>query len=243
MPVADAVQTAGVGRPIDESPRLRSALNGVESGDWIMVLERIKRISGYKAISAALAVAMVAGLLAVFGGQASAAHGRAGRMTAKGGCLAVLMAGDTLTTALNELVKDGTLTQTQADAVLAKVGEDAGRGAKACVAGALLKESGVGAAVQSLLGIDLKEIRADIKSGQSLTEIAQSKGVDRAKLVSTIETAINAELDKLVTNGRLSAERAATLKTDIATLVEKAVDAHTAGKAAGNATPVATPAI
>jgi uncharacterized protein YidB (DUF937 family) len=243
MPVAEPAQTAGVGRSIDQSPRLRSALNSDGSGDWIMVLERIKRISGYKTISAALAIAMVAALLAVFGGQANAAHGRDGKMTAKGGCLAVLMAGDTLTTALNELVKDGTITQAQANAVLAKVGEDAGRGAKACVARALLKESGVGAAVQSLLGIDLKEIRADIKSGQSLTEIAQSKGVDRAKLVSTIDTAINAELDKLVTNGKLTAERATTLKTDIAALVEKAVDAHTAGKTPGSATPVATPAI
>jgi uncharacterized protein YidB (DUF937 family) len=208
-----------------------------------MVLERIKRISGFKAISAGLAIAMVAGLLAVFAGQASAAHTGADKMAAKGGCLAVLMAGDTLHMALDDLVKAGTLTQAQADAVLAKVGADSNKGEKACVAGALLKESGVGAAVQSLLGIDLKQIRADIKSGQSLTEIAQSKGVDRAKLVSTIETAINGELDKLVTSGKLSADRAATLKTDIATLVEKAVDAHTAGKTPGSATPVATPAI
>ena len=97
--------------------------------------------------------------------------------------------------------------------------------------------------MQTLLGINLKEIRADMKSGQSLTEIAQSKGVDRAKLVSTIETAINTELDKLVTNGKVSADRAATLKTEVATLVEKAVNAHTTAKTPSSATPVATPAI
>jgi uncharacterized protein YidB (DUF937 family) len=208
-----------------------------------MILERIKRMSGVKAISAGLAIAMVAGLLAVFAGQASAAHNGAGKMAAKGGCLAVLMARSTVSTALSELVTAGTITQAQADAVQAKIGADSGQGEKACVTGALLKESGVGAAVQSLLGIDLKEIRTDIKSGQSLTEIAQSKGVDRAKLVSTIETAINGELDKLVTSGKLSADRAATIKTNIATLVEKAVDAHTAAKAPAAATPVATPAI
>jgi polyhydroxyalkanoate synthesis regulator phasin len=208
-----------------------------------MVLERIKRISSFKAISAGLAIAMVAGLLAVFGGQASAARNGAGKMAAKGGCLAVLMTRSTVSTALSELVKDGTITQAQADAIQAKIGADSGKGAKACLTGALLKESGVGAAVQTLLGINLKEIRADIKSGQSLTEIAQSKGVDRAKLVSTIETAINTELDKLVTNGKMSADRAATLKTEIATLVEKAVDAHTAAKTPAGATPIATPAI
>jgi hypothetical protein len=208
-----------------------------------MVWERIKRISGYKAISAGLAIAMVASLLAVFAGQASAAHKARGKTAARGGCLAVLMARSTVTTALSELVKDGTITQAQSDAVQAKIGADSGKGAKRCVAGALLKESRVGAAVKSLLGIDLKEIRTEIKSGRSLTEIAQSKGVDRAKLVSTIETAINTELDKQVTNGKLSAERAATLKTDIAALVEKAVDAHAAGKMPGGATPIATPAI
>ncbi len=204
-----------------------------------MSLERIKRSLNVKTVSAALAIAMVAALLATFAGQASAAHRTAGM--AKGGCLGVLAAGSTLNTALSDLVKDGTITQTQADAVQAKVGTDAGKGIKACEGLALLKAAGVGHAVQTLLGLDGKTIRADFAAGQSLTEIAATKGVDRAKLVSTIETSLNAELDKLVTDGKISTDRAAILKTDVATRVEKAVDLHKGDIKAGMSTPVATP--
>ena len=207
-----------------------------------MSLERIKRAFTIKTASAALAVMMVAGLFAAFAGGASAAHGDA-KMTAKGGCIGTLMAGNHLDTALSELVKEGTLTQAQADAVKAKVGADASKGEKACAGLALLKASGVGNAVETLLGLSAKEIRADYGAGKSLTEIAQTKGVDRAKLVSTIETAINAELDQLVTDGKISAAQAATVKTNVADRVEKAVDAHKSDRKAGGATPVATPTV
>lgn len=201
------------------------------------------RLSATKAIAVGLAVALIAGLVFAFAGDVSAA--RAGKGKAAASCIAVLRGAGTLDTALSELVKDGTLTQTQADAVKAKVAEDSGGGAKACVGLAILKQSGVAPAVEKLLGMTGKEISADYKSGKSLTEIAASKNVDRATLVSTIETAINGEIDKLVANGKLSATQAATIKTDVAAKVEKAVDLHKGSAKPGvSATPqaMATPA-
>ncbi len=205
-----------------------------------MSFERIKRALNLKTVSGALAVMLVAGLFVVFAGQASAAHA-AKTKTAAHGCIEILAAGNTLDTALGELVIDGTITQAQSDAVKAKVGTDSSAVDKVCAGAALLKASGVGAAVQTLLGLDYKEIRAEYKAGQSLTEIAAGKGVDRAKLVSTIETAINAELDKLVTDGKISASQAATAKTNVAARVETAVDAHKTVAANHKGTPVATP--
>lgn len=204
-----------------------------------MISKRFKRMFTVKTASAALAVAMIAAVLAMFAGQASAAHKASGQAAMS--CVAVLAAGNTIDVALSELVKDGTLTQVQADAVQAKIGGDAGAGAKACVGAALIKSAGVAEALQTLLGLDAKAIHADIKAGQSLTEIAASKQVDRATLVSTIEKALNTELDKLVASGKLSAARATTLKADIATRVETAVDAHHTGKTPRSATPAATP--
>ena len=96
--------------------------------------------------------------------------------------------------------------------------------------------------MQTLLGMDAKTIHADIKSGQSLTEIAAAKGVNRPTLVMTIEKALDTEVDKLVADGKLTAARATTLKANIATRVETAVDAHRTAKTSGSATPAATPA-
>lgn len=205
-----------------------------------MIWKQIKRMSGVQALSAGLATALIAGLLVVFTGQANAAKGTT-HDKAAAGCVATLMGANTVDKALSELVTEGTLTQAQADAVKAKIGETSTKGEKACAGLALLKEAGVGDALQKLLGMDVKQIHAEFASGKSLAEIAQSKNVDRQTLVSAITTALNGELDKLVTGGKLSATQAASLKTDIAAKVEKAVDVHKTTAKPGIATPVATP--
>lgn len=202
------------------------------------------RLSATKLIAAGLAVALVAGLIVAFAGDASAARNGKAKTKEAASCLVVMRGASTLDTALSDLVKEGTLTQAQADAVKAKVSENAGGGAKACVGLALLKQSGVAPAVEKLLGMTGKEIRSAYNGGQSLTEIAASKNVDRATLVSTIETALNGEIDKLVTNGKFSSAQAATIKADVAAKVEKAVDLHKGNlKPGASATPqaMATP--
>jgi uncharacterized protein YidB (DUF937 family) len=189
---------------------------------------------------------LVAGVLIAFAGDASAAK-RARPQRAKG-CLAVLVGANNVDKALSELVADNTLNQAQADAVKAKLAEDSGKGAKACAGLALMKESGVVQAVEQLLGMTGPQMKTEFKNGKSLTEMAASKNIDRATLVSTINTALDTTIDKMATNGKISAARAETLKTDIAARVDKLVDLHKgdlkAGKGA-SATPaaMATPAM
>jgi uncharacterized protein YidB (DUF937 family) len=106
----------------------------------------------------------------------------------------------------------------------------------------------VGQAVEQLLGMTGPQIKAAFKNGQSLTEMAAAKNVDRATLVPTINTAIDATIDKLATDGKISTAQAATMKTDVATRVDKLVDLHKGDLKAGNgaaATPaaMATPAV
>jgi uncharacterized protein YidB (DUF937 family) len=241
--VAWALETVDNERSIDRDPARAGGAQVAEMRSRTMFEKQIKRISGTKVVAAGIAVALIAGFLIVFAGQASAA--RVGMRAKAAGCVGVLMHANTLDKALGELVTNGTLTQAQADAVKTKVGEDAWGGAKACAGLALLRQAGVGPALQKLLGMNAQQIRADFKSGKSLTEIAASKSVDRQTLVTTIETAINTEIDKLVTNGKMSATQAATIKTNVAAKVEKAVDLHKGELKAGmSATPsaMATPA-
>lgn len=211
------------------------------------MFERLtKRIFSIPVLSAGLALALVAGLLLAFAGDASAAK-RVKQDRAKG-CLAVLAGDKTVNQALSELVADGTLNQMQADAVRAKIAEDSSKGAKACEGLALLKASGVGKAVEQLLGMTGQQIQAAFKNGQSLTEMAAAKNVDRATLVKTINDALDATIDKLATDGKISTAQAATMKADVATRVDKLVDLHKSDMKAGkgsSATPaaMATPAV
>jgi uncharacterized protein YidB (DUF937 family) len=201
----------------------------------------VKRMTSIPVLPAGLALMLVAGVLIAFAGDASAAK-RARPQRAKG-CLAVLAGATRVDKALSELVADNTLTQAQADAVRAKIAEDSGKGAKTCAGLALMKESGVAQAVEQLLGMTGPQIKTEFKNGKSLAEMASAKNIDRATLVKTINTALGTAVDKLATNGKISAAQAETIKTDIAARVEKLVDLHKgdlkAGKGA-SATPAAT---
>src|SRR5262249_34770824 len=93
-------------------------------------------------------------------------------------------------------------------------------------------------AVATKLGMSRADIKTAWKNGQSLTEIAQSKGVSRDDLVSTIEQAIDAKLQKAVDGGRITADQKTTIESKIDPLVEKAVDLPKGDRLnGGNATP------
>lgn len=159
-------------------------------------------------------------------------------------CLRQFLGGSKVRESLDQLVQDGTLTPAQEQAVLDKlIGQMTGT--RTCTGVGLMRDHSVGDAVAKLLGMDRSEIKQAWVNGQSLTEIAQSKGVSRDKLVSTIDDAIDAKLQKAVDNGRITAERKTEIMTNVKPIVEKAVDMHRGDNApAKNATPVvpATPA-
>lgn len=203
--------------------------------------KRLRRLANVKVIAAMMALALLAGAMTPFAGEASAAvlsrtsHQQHETRT----CLTMLAGAGKLDTALNELVKAGTLTQAQAAAVKAKLAGEASPAAKRCAVEALLRETKVVEALQTLLGMNAQQIRAEHKSGKSLTEIAAARGVSRDKLVSTITGALSSGLDGLVANGMITTERKAEIMTELAPHIQTAVDAHKGVKPAKSGTPVA----
>jgi uncharacterized protein YidB (DUF937 family) len=126
-------------------------------------------------------------------------------------------------TQLDQAVADGRLTRGQADALLGVVqqfgpqiitrtGPAGGplgfapgrgpRGAGGGERGALLRP------VADLLGMTPREIAQARQQGQSLAQIAATKGIDQATLVQTITGALKSRLDAAVAAGRLPQERA-----------------------------------
>ena len=107
--------------------------------------------------------------------------------------------------ALAGLVKDGTITQAQADKVATTLDEKlperrfGGHGVRI---GAALDE------VASIIGITPDELRTQLRSGKTLAEIAKTKNISQAMLVDKLVAAAKTRLAAEVKAGRLTQARA-----------------------------------
>lgn len=126
--------------------------------------------------------------------------------------------------ALQGLVTDGTLTQAQADKVAAalKAARPDGRhglGGKEFRGGKPLQEAA------KVLGVTVAELRTALESGTSLADVASSKGISKATLISKLLEAAKAHLAAEVKEGDLTQaqadKRLALLKDRIADLVDR----------------------
>jgi uncharacterized protein (DUF433 family) len=81
------------------------------------------------------------------------------------------------------------------------------------------------------IGIDVKTLVSEVRSGKTVAEVAQSHNVDPQKVIDAVVTAGNTKIDQLVANGKLTAERAATIKSKLSVRVTKLVNEtpHRAG--------------
>ncbi|WP_067936877.1 hypothetical protein [Alicyclobacillus kakegawensis] len=89
--------------------------------------------------------------------------------------------------------------------------------------------------IAKILGIDINTLKADLKSGQTLAQIAQSKGISEQTLISKLEVDFKQYLNQAVQNGKLTAnkEQAIIQKFDsnVQKLVEHKFTAHPAKRA------------
>lgn len=113
-----------------------------------------------------------------------------------------------LATTLAPLVEDGTLTQAQADKVVAALVAAAPdrpphppRGAR----GAMREGLDVAAGV---LGMTPRELAEQLRGGQTMAQVAQSKGVDPQQVVDALVADLKSHLDKAVADGRLTQAQA-----------------------------------
>ena len=106
---------------------------------------------------------------------------------------------------LSGLVSNGTITQSQADAIT-KAAQDARAAAK----GVMDKNrEAINSVITSTLGISLDSLKSRLKAGESLATIAGDK---KAALITAMSAEINKQIDAAVTAGKLTAAQATAQK-------------------------------
>jgi transposase-like protein len=73
------------------------------------------------------------------------------------------------------------------------------------------RRSGVAIAA-GVIGVQPKALVDAVKGGQTVADVARSHGVNPQKVIDAVTTAANKKVDTAVTNGKIDAARAATLK-------------------------------
>jgi hypothetical protein len=76
------------------------------------------------------------------------------------------------------------------------------------------------------LGVSVADLRAALKSGQSVNEYIASLGKDPQAVRDALVNAANTALDKAVTNGRIDQARADELKGKVPERVDRLMDRH-----------------
>jgi uncharacterized protein YidB (DUF937 family) len=61
--------------------------------------------------------------------------------------------------------------------------------------------------ISSILGVDVTTLKKDLKAGQSIADVAKSKGISEQTLVTDLTNQLKAKLDKEVSNGKLTADK------------------------------------
>ena len=128
---------------------------------------------------------------------------------------------DAAKSALADQVKQGTITQQQADALLNRMttpllnfGRGFGRGKMGGyqgVPGGMMADGGVHqqiwTAIAQKLGMTSADLTKALQSGQTLAQLAQSKGVSLDDLKKAVNDAVKAELDALVQKGTITQQQ------------------------------------
>ncbi len=131
-----------------------------------------------------------------------------------------------LATLLKDLVTKGTLTQVQADAVMAaataaKAVHDANRpmGGKG---GPLdVDRAAMEALVSTTIGVDSATIKSRLKAGESLAQIA---GAKKDALIAALVAEATKRIDAAVTAGKLTAAQATEMKSNLVAHVTEEVN-------------------
>ena len=128
--------------------------------------------------------------------------------------------------ALDGLVANGTINQDQENAVIQALkdalAQDKGKlagHARARIEGGMLKVAA------DKIGVTPKDLIQARRNGQSIADVANSKGVNPDDVVKAIVDAGNQRIDQAVSNGHLAQDKADALKAKLPDLARKIVNA------------------
>jgi polyhydroxyalkanoate synthesis regulator phasin len=144
---------------------------------------------------------------------------------------------DWIRSVLDQLVKAGTITQAQADAVTKALQDvrpamdhPAGRGGGP-------RRGRLGASLEAAakaLGIDLDALRTELQSGKTLAEVAKAHGVDVQKVIDALTADAKAKLDEAVKSGRITQEQADSRLAETTTRLKDLVNRPLPAKGGGH---------
>ena len=80
------------------------------------------------------------------------------------------------------------------------------------------------AAVAKDLGISVDELKSDLKAGQTVVQVAQSKGISETTIVNDLVKQVDARVEKAVTNDVITADFAKKVEAKVPAVVTKAVN-------------------
>ena len=83
-----------------------------------------------------------------------------------------------------------------------------------------------------IVGVPVEELRERIAGGESLVEIAQSKGISEADLKADLVEKLTADVNAAVANGTMTQERANQVLENIDEMIERAIN-HEGGAPGG----------
>ena len=137
--------------------------------------------------------------------------------------------GEVLDEVLAGLVADGTIDQAQSDKIAAAFKDKAaalrdqfGDHQDRKDRRAERRGAGLTTAAQAL-GITEDELKAALKDGQTIAEVADAEGVDVQVVIDALIAEGNQRIDAAVADGRIDAEKAAELKAKLAEQVQKRI--------------------
>lgn len=131
---------------------------------------------------------------------------------------------------LAALVKDGTLTQAQADAVKAKVTATAETLREERQDNRRERRQEMETTAAAALGVSSADLRAELKAGKTIAQVAQEKGVPVQTVIDAMVAAANKDIDQAVTDGKLDAAQAATRKQQVAERITHVVNDGPGGR-------------
>jgi polyhydroxyalkanoate synthesis regulator phasin len=113
--------------------------------------------------------------------------------------------GDKISSFLSTLVSKGTITQSQADAIIKAAADTRAAGKVAMEK----NKAAINVVVSSTLGISIDTVKTRLKGGETLAAIAGDK---KTALITALAAEINKQIDASVTAGKLTAAQATTEK-------------------------------
>ena len=141
---------------------------------------------------------------------------------------------------LSGLVTKGTITQVQADAIKAAVlaAAETAKANRPAKAGGV-DHAAMDALISSTLGIDSATIKSRLKAGETLAAIAGSK---KDALIAALVAEHSKRIDAKVTEGKITAAQATTLKANLLSHVTEEVNEVKGKGKRGHGGPLGAPA-